>query len=69
MATIAELTADELIRIQQNRNTIRAKLVELNLALSTDTLDKLATAIAGIINRGAVNASVREGETYTVEPG
>ena len=69
MATIAELTADELIRIQQNRNTIRAKLVELNLAVSTDTLDKLATAIAGIINRGAVNASVQEGETYTVEPG
>lgn len=69
MATIAELTADELIRIQQNRNTIRAKLVELNLAVSTDTLDALATAIANIINRGAVNASVQEGETYTVEPG
>ena len=69
MATIAELTAEEYIRIQTNRNTIRAKLVELNLAVSTDTLDKLATAIAGIINRGAVNASVREGETYTVEPG
>lgn len=69
MATIAELTAEEYIRIQTNRNTIRAKLVELNLAVSTDTLDKLAAAIAGIINRGAVNASVREGETYTVEPG
>lgn len=69
MATIAELTADELIRIQTNRNTIRAKLVELNLAVSTDTLDKLAAAIANIINRGAVNASVQEGETYTVEPG
>lgn len=69
MATIAELTAEEYIRIQTNRNTIRAKLVELNLAVSTDTLDKLATAIAGIINRGAVNAQVKEGETYTVEPG
>lgn len=69
MATIAELTAEEYIRIQTNRNTIRAKLVELNLAVSTDTLDKLATAIAGIINRGTVNASVQEGETYTVEPG
>lgn len=69
MATIAELTAEEYIRIQTNRNTIRAKLVELNLAVSTDTLDKLAAAIAGIINRGAVNASVREGETYTINPG
>ena len=69
MATIAEQTSAEYIRIQTNRNTIRAKLVELNLAVSTDTLDKLATAIAGIINRGAVNASVQEGETYTIEPG
>ena len=69
MATIAEQTSAEYIRIQTNRNTIRAKLVELNLAVSTDTLDKLATAISGIINRGAINASVQEGETYTVEPG
>lgn len=69
MATIAEQTSAEYIRIQTNRNTIRAKLVELNLAVSTDTLDKLASAIANIINRGAVNASVQEGETYTIEPG
>lgn len=69
MATIAELTAEEYLRIQTNRNTIRAKLVELNLAISTDTLDKLASAIAGIINRGTVNASVQEGDTYTIEPG
>lgn len=69
MATIAEQTSAEYIRIQTNRNTIRAKLVELNLAVSTDTLDKLAAAIANIINRGAVNASVQEGETYTIEPG
>ena len=69
MATIAELNAQELLRIQNNRNTIRAKLVELNLSTSTATLDALATAIADIINRGSVNASVREGETYTIEPG
>lgn len=69
MSTIAELTSQEFLRIQTNRNTIRAKLVELNLAVSTATLDVLATAIADIVNRGTVNASVREGETYTVEPG
>lgn len=69
MATIAELTSQEFLRIQANRNAIRAKLVELNLATSTATLDALATAIADIINRGTVNANVREGETYTIEPG
>lgn len=69
MSAIAEQTSQEYLRIQANRNTIRAKLVELNLAASTATLDALATAISEIINRGTVNASVKEGETYTIEPG
>lgn len=69
MTSIAELTSQEYLRIQTNRNTIRAKLVELNLAVSTATLDTLATAISEIINRGTINANVQEGETYTLEPG
>lgn len=69
MATIAEQVSQEFLRVQNNRNTIRAKLVELNLAASTATLDALATAISEIINRGTVNALVKEGETYTIEPG
>lgn len=69
MATIAEQTSQEFLRIQANRNTIRAKLVELNLSTSTATLDALATAVSEIINRGTVNANVKEGETYTIEPG
>lgn len=69
MSTIAEQVAQELLRVQSNRNTIRAKLVELNLSVSTATLDMLATAISEIINRGTINASVKEGETYTIEPG
>lgn len=69
MATVAELTSQEFLRIQTNRNTIRAKLVELNLAVSTATLDALATAISEIVNRGTVNANVKEGETYTIQPG
>lgn len=44
----------ELSRIQANRNTIRAKLVELGMATSTDKLDALASAIESIVNRGAV---------------
>jgi hypothetical protein len=59
----------ELSRLQANRNTIRAKLVELGLATSTDKLDVLATALENLINRGAVNAEVKEGETYTIPAG
>lgn len=56
-------------RIQNNRNIIRAKLMELGLAVSTATLDACTTAIEGIINRGAINATVQEGESYTIPAG
>ena len=61
--------ATEISRIQTDRNTIRAKLVELGLAQSTDNLDKLATAVEGIENCGAVSATVQEGDTYTIPKG
>lgn len=59
----------ELSRIQTDRNTIRAKLVELGMATGTANLDALATAIDGIINQGAVSVTVKEGETYTIPKG
>lgn len=61
--------ATQIARIQQDRNTIRTKLVELGMAQNTDDLDKLATAIDGIENRGAVSATVQEGDTYTIPKG
>lgn len=61
--------ATQIARIQTDRNNIRTKLVELGMAQSTDNLDKLATAISGIENRGAVSASVQEGDTYTIPKG
>lgn len=61
--------ATELSRIQSDRNTIRAKLVELGMATNTDNLDKLATAIEGIINQGAISVTVQEGDTYTIPAG
>lgn len=69
MATIAEQTSAEYLRIQNSRNTIRNKLVELGLAASADTLDKLATAIESIINQGAVSITVQEGQTVTIPAG
>ncbi len=61
--------ATQISRIQTDRNTIRAKLVELGMAQNTDDLDKLAMAVEGIENRGAVSATVQEGDTYTIPRG
>lgn len=61
--------ATEISRLQADRNTIRAKLVELGMATNTDHLSKLATAIEGLVNQGAVSVTVQEGDTYTIPAG
>ena len=61
--------AIKIANIQTNRNTIRTKLVELGLATTTANLEPCATAVEGIENRGAVNATVTEGNTYTIPKG
>ena len=58
--------ATEIARIQTDKNKIRTKLVELGMANSNANLDELATAVSGIENRGAISASVQEGDTYTI---
>ena len=62
-------TATEIARLSAARNTIRDKMVNFGLAESTDKLDELATVIDGIANRGAVSATVQEGDTYTIPAG
>lgn len=62
-------TATEISRLTDARNTIRDKLVDLGLATSTSKLDALADAVDGIANRGAVSATVQEGDTYTIPAG
>lgn len=62
-------TQTEITRLTNARNTIRDKAIELGIATSTSKLDALATAIDGIVNKGAVDASVKEGETYTIPAG
>lgn len=61
--------ATQITRIQTDRNTIRAKMVELGLATNVDNLDSLAEAMDDIINQGSVSAVVKEGETYTIPKG
>lgn len=62
-------TATEIARLTDARNTIRDKLIELGLATSTAKLDALAAAIDSIVSRGAVSATVQEGDTYTIPAG
>lgn len=62
-------TQTEITRLTNARNTIRDKAIELGLGTSTSKLDVLATSIDGITNQGAVDATVKEGETYTVPKG
>ena len=61
--------ATEINRIQTDRNTIRNKLIDFGLVESGANLDACATAIDGIVNRGAVSATVQEGDTYTIPKG
>jgi hypothetical protein len=61
--------ATYIASIESSRNVIRNKLVELGMAASTDKLDKLAAAIEGLINQGAVSVTVQEGDTYTIPAG
>lgn len=62
-------TQTEVTRLQTARNKIRTWLVGLGLAASTDKLDALADKAAAIKNQGAVDANVKEGESYTIPAG
>lgn len=61
--------ATQVARIQESAATIRSKFVELGISQSTDKIDALATASEQIENKGAVNATVSEGATYTIPKG
>ena len=62
-------TQTEITRLQTARNKLRTWLVGLGLAASTDKLDTLADKASAIKNNGAVDAQVKEGESYTVPKG
>lgn len=59
----------EITRLETARNTLRAKAVELGIAQDTAKLDALAESFDELENCGAVSATVKEGETYTVPRG
>ena len=60
----------EVVRLQTAKNKLKNLGVELGVSLDTDLLDTIATKFeADIVNRGAVNANVMEGESYTIPKG
>lgn len=62
-------TQTEITRLQEARNKLRTKGVELGINTGTAKLDAIAEAFDGIANRGAVSAEVKEGESYTIPAG
>ena len=60
---------EKIENIMQSKATINAKLVELGVATGTDDLEAMATKMGNIENRGAVSATVVEGQTYTIPKG
>ena len=61
--------ANEISRIQEARDTLRAKAVALGVGLSTDNITQLATKYDGIVDRGTPNAEVKDGESVTLSAG
>ena len=61
--------ANEITRLQTARNAIRAKLVALGLVDNAAKIDSCAEAIEGIEDKGAVTATVKEGETFKIPKG
>lgn len=60
----------EITRLNDARNSIRNTCLGLGIVLSTDKLDTIATKMeTNLVNQGAVQAQVKEGETYTIPKG
>lgn len=55
--------------IEEARDTIRSKFVELGISQATDKLSDLADDASHIENKGAIQATVVEGSTYTIPRG
>lgn len=62
-------TQTEITRLQNARNKLRNKGVELGLCLTTDKMDAIATKFDTIQNQGSVSAQVQEGDTFTIPAG
>lgn len=62
-------TANEITRLTSARNKLRTKAVALGIGTNTDKLDVIADEFDAIVDRGAVSATIQEGDTYTIQAG
>ena len=61
--------SEQIDRIRTEKNRIKDKLIELGISTSDANLNKLATDIEGIVNRGAVLLEVMEGNQIVIPAG
>ena len=61
--------ASQVARIKGEKSRLGIKLSEMGLASQTDKLETMVDAVEGIVDNGAVTATVRQGESYTIPPG
>ena len=61
--------AEQITKLQTARNIIREKLASLGLVDSVAKLEACAAAINEIKDNGAVTATVKEGESFTIPAG
>lgn len=61
--------SEKINNIITSKEKISSKLVSMGIALETDNLEAMATKIEAIEDRGAVSATVIEGQTYTIPKG
>ena len=62
-------TQTEITRLLDARNLLRSKGESLGITLPTDNLTEISIKFDTIVNRGAVQADVMEGETFTIPEG
>lgn len=60
---------DEIIRIENDKNTLREKVAELGIGDGTENLDALTAAFNGIEYKGAASIQVKESESKSLEAG
>ena len=61
--------AEQVSRIRGEKSRLGIKLSNMGLASQTDKLEKMVDAVEGIVDRGAVDATVLQGESYTIPAG
>ena len=61
--------SEQITRLQNLRNRQRTKIAELGLGDGTESFEACTDAVESIVNKGTISAEVKEGGSYSLEPG